>query len=94
MQNSGASFGIYFLGLNIVSIVVLIVIFLIWKKDRNNGWLLIILGGMLNLTERIMFGYVHDYWRIPLTSIYNNFSDYLIIIGGIVVIWDKWKKSK
>jgi lipoprotein signal peptidase len=94
MKNSGASFGIDFWGLNIVSIVVLIVIFLIWKKDRNNGWLLIILGGMLNLTERIIFGYVHDYWRIPLTNIYNNFNDYLIFIGGIVVIWDKWKKSK
>jgi lipoprotein signal peptidase len=89
MKNSGASFGIDFVGLNIVSVVMLMVIFLIWKKDKNVGWLLIILGGGLNLIERVVFGSVNDYWKIPFTNIYNNINDYLVFFGGIIVIWKK-----
>ena len=94
MRNSGASFGIDFWGLNILSFVILFVIFLIWKKDKNWGWWLIMLGGLFNLGERLVFGSVHDYWKIPLTNVYNNINDYLIFVGGLVVIWDKWKKLK
>ena len=91
MKNNGASFGVNFWGLNLISAILLIVIFLIWKKDKNNGWWLIILGGVLNLAERTIFGFVHDYWRIPFTSIYNNINDYLIFVGGIIVVWKKLK---
>lgn len=94
MLNNGASFGINFSGLNFLSFVFLMIIFLIWRKDRNRGWLLIILGGILNLGERLVYGGVNDYWKIPFTNIYNNINDYLIFVGGIMVIWDKWKKSK
>ena len=71
--------------------VLLIILFFIWKKDRNWGWLLIILGGLLNLGERLIFGTVNDYWLIPFTNIYNNINDYLIFIGGIIVLWKKLK---
>jgi len=89
MRNNGASFGIDFWGLNLLSLVILIILFFIWRKDKNIGWLVIILGGILNLGERIFFGFVTDYWRIPFTDIYNNINDYLIFIGGIMVIWKK-----
>ena len=91
MKNSGASFGMNFWGLNILSFALLIIIFLIWKKDKNNWWWLIILGGTLNLGERLIWGQVFDYWKIPLTGIYNNINDYLIFFGGIMVIWKKLK---
>jgi lipoprotein signal peptidase len=91
MKNSGASFGINFWGLNILSFGLLIILFYLWKKDRSVGWLLIMLGGILNLSERLIFGGVTDYWKIPFTNIYNNFNDYLIFFGGIIVVWKKWK---
>lgn len=90
-MNSGASFGINFWGLNILSAVLLVLLFFIWKKDKNWGWLLIILGGLLNLTERIVNGYVLDYLPIFGTNIYNNINDYFIFIGGIIVVWKKLK---
>jgi len=83
----GTNFG----GLNILSFVLLILIYLIWKYDKNRGWLLIILGGILNLVERVVFGGFNDYWKIPFTNIYNNINDYLILIGGIIVVWKKFK---
>jgi len=49
------------------------------------------LGGILNLVERVVFGGVNDYWKIPFTNIYNNINDYLILIGGIIVVWKKFK---
>jgi len=91
MRNNGASLGTNFGGLNILSFVLLILIYLIWKHDKNRGWLLIILGGILNLVERVVFGGVNDYWKIPFTNIYNNINDYLILIGGIIVVWKKFK---
>lgn len=94
MLNNGASFGIDFVGLNMTSIILLLFIFFTWRKDRSNGWVIILLGGVMNLVERIINGGVNDYWKIPFTNIYNNFNDYLIFVGGIMVIWDKWKKSK
>lgn len=90
MRNSGASFGINFFGLNILTVGLLIILFFIWRKDKNWGWLLIILGGLLNLTERIFNGYVVDYLPIFGTNIYNNINDYLIFIGGIIVVWKKF----
>lgn len=94
MKNSGASFGIDFWGLNVLSLVIIIFLFFLWKKDKNWGWLLIIFGGMLNLGERLVFGSVIDYWKIPFTNIYNNFNDYLIFIGGIIVVWSKLKSQR
>lgn len=89
MKNSGASFGINFFGLNLLSVVLLIVLFFIWRKDKSKGWLLIILGGLLNLIERMVNGYVVDYLPIFGTNIYNNINDYLVFFGGIIVIWKK-----
>lgn len=94
MLNNGASFGIDFVGLNLTSILLLVFIFFTWRKDKSEGWVIIMLGGIMNLTERLLNGGVVDYWRIPMTNIYNNFNDYLIFIGGIMVVWDKWKNHK
>lgn len=94
MKNSGASFGINFLGLNLVIIVFLIILFVVWRRDKNVGWLVMIAGGVLNLVERLVFGVVTDYWKIPFTNVYNNLNDYLIFMGGIIVIWKKWQSRK
>jgi len=88
MINGGASFGIKFLGLELISGFILIILVIIWWKDKKIwGILLMIMGGGLNLMERVRYGGVVDYWQIPFTNIYNNINDYLIVIGVIQLIW-------
>jgi len=94
--NSGASLGLNFPAMELIQIILLIVLgFYWWRKKSAWGFLLIILGGGLNLIERLKFGGVRDYWKIPLTSIYNNINDYLIAVGAIQLIWYfLWKKKQ
>jgi lipoprotein signal peptidase len=58
------------------------------------GLLLILLGGGLNLFERLVYGYVNDYWNFLGTGIYNNINDWLISIGIILFIWVTIKQKK
>ena len=62
-----------------------------WYKEKDWRLLLVILGGALNLGERLVRGYVTDYWIIPGTNIYNNLNDWLIFIGVILYLWKKLK---
>lgn len=96
MINSGASLGLNFPAMGLIQIILLIILgFYWWQKKNAWGFLLIILGGGLNLIERLKFGGVRDYWQIPLTSIYNNINDYLIAVGAIQLIWYfLWKKRQ
>lgn len=94
VENTGISFGWQIPGIEIVSILILLVVFYCWWKGREKGWWFIILGGGLNLGERLLSGRVIDYWPIFNTGIYNNINDYLIFIGLIIVLGEKWKKSR
>ncbi len=95
-SNYGASFGLWFPGIEVVAVILWLVLFCFWYRYKWWGLLLILLGGGLNLIERLSQGYVTDYWRIPLTGIYNNFNDWLIFAGvvfiGIEMVWRE--KSK
>lgn len=94
--NQGASLGLSFPFLGLVSLVFLISLIIIWFKEKGAwGLLLMVFGGGLNLIERLRFGGVRDYWRIPLTSLYNNLNDYLIAFGVVQLIWYfLWKKRQ
>jgi lipoprotein signal peptidase len=94
--NNGASLGLNFPFLEVVSGFLLVVIGVLWWREKKAwGWGLIMAGGGLNLAERIIWGGVKDYWQIPLTSIYNNINDYLIAGGVIQLIWYiLWKKRQ
>ncbi len=94
--NRGMSFGINLPYLKWIQLLVLIFLIKIWWGNKKAwGCLLIILGGGLNLFERWRWGAVRDYWRIPLTSIYNNVNDYLIAFGVIqLMIYFIWKKRQ
>ena len=93
--NTGASFGLNFPMLVAVSIILLVVVGIVWWQEKGAwGWGLVMLGGGLNLLDRFLWGGVRDYWRIPMTSIYNNINDYLIAAGVIQLIWYIWKKRQ
>ncbi len=95
VENTGISFGITFPGVIMAEMLSLVIIgILLIKNKKNFGWWFLMIGGGLNLGERLLYGRVTDYWPIFKTRIYNNINDYLIFIGLIMVILGKWKKSK
>jgi lipoprotein signal peptidase len=94
VANYGISFGISLPGLLVINGLLLLGLIGWWWKDRSWGLILIIIGGSLNLIDRIIYGYVRDYWQIPLTNIYNNFNDWLIFGGLLVYLWQKWQSKK
>ncbi|RLC34063.1 signal peptidase II, partial [Candidatus Shapirobacteria bacterium] len=45
------------------------------------GLELLIVGGVINLIDRLVYGFVRDYWSLLASGIYNNLADYLIALG-------------
>lgn len=94
--NNSASFGLSLPYLGWIQLFLLIILGIVWWQNKKAwGWLLMIIGGGLNLIERWRWGAVRDYWPLPLTSIYNNINDYLIAVGVIQLIGCfLWKKKQ
>lgn len=94
IKNYGISFGIngtIFIVLNIIFIL----IFLVLAIKKGRGFWLIFIGGAANLIERIIFGYVRDYWNFFGLGLYNNINDWIIGVGVLISFKDLlWKKSK
>lgn len=97
VQNTGAAFGIgsnstsMFIAVNIV-IIGLIAYFIYSKKEEINNPILIALyliiaGGISNLIDRIIRGFVIDYIDIsPLIKcLVFNLADVFIVMGCIVI---------
>jgi lipoprotein signal peptidase len=67
-----------------------------WWYFRNNFWSLsfILIGGVVNLLDRLNFGYVRDYWELGW-GIVNNLSDWLIALGVLLFLIEiLWKRQK
>lgn len=91
VKNYGISFGInggFFIILNIIFVVILTKI---WFKNNLLGLGLMLVGGWINLIDRLIFGYVRDYWT--LGWVYNNLADWLIQIGVIIFLSELWIKK-
>jgi lipoprotein signal peptidase len=94
IRNYGISFGISGIFFVVLS-VVFVVLFLFLAINKGGGYWLIFIGGFLNLIERMMFGYVRDYWNFLGMGLYNNINDWIIGIGVLICLIDLlWKKSK
>jgi lipoprotein signal peptidase len=89
--NYGISFGSVLPGILVVSTAVWLVLAFLTFKEKSWMLGLAVLGGGLNLVERLMRGYVSDYWKIPFIPLYNNLNDWLIFIGVVMYIWKKFK---
>lgn len=97
-RNRGAAFGIlqdkYIFFLTIASIVVILLIYTIWKWREDNGFILLalsfILGGALgNLVDRIHYGEVTDFLDFRFGTYHFpifNAADSLIVIGVTLLI--------
>jgi len=63
----------------------------VWKKNFW-GINLVLLGGWINMIDRLVFGYVRDYWQFGV--VYNNLADWIISIGVGMFVWELWKEKK
>ena len=96
VKNNGAAFSILgsqTLLLIILSILALFfIIYYVTKKDKNNIGYFFLLGGILgNLADRLFLGYVIDFIGIYTFPIFN-IADIFIVLGAILVIFEKEKK--
>lgn len=91
MNNYGFSFGFTFPWFEVVAGFAWIGLLYFAIKERSCWLFLAVMGGGLNIGERIISGYVTDYWKIPGIPLYNNINDWLIFIGIGAYLW---KKSK
>lgn len=91
IKNQGMSFGIT---MNLFLNLLVFLIFIVFGFYSNNFlvWVML-LGAASNLLDRLFFGYVRDYWPLPMTGLFNNINDYLITIGALMFIIDLWRKK-
>lgn len=104
VENTGAAFGLLRNGNLILIICTILILFFMfkWRKDilvfgntARIGFLLIIAGALGNLYDRIMLGYVVDYFDFIVWPVFN-IADSLICVGAgllvYVVLKDYYKK--
>ena len=97
LSNEGAAFGILssqilLIMINIIIITIITIVLI--KKDKEllkvqkMGMTLVISGGIGNLIDRLIRGYVIDY--IDITELFDypifNFADVLIVVGAIMIL--------
>ena len=91
IKNYGISFGLNSNVFIFLYIFFILVLSYFWWIDQKNGWLLILMGGWINLIDRISWGYVRDYWWF--FGVYNNLADWLIGMGSLLILgkylWQK-----
>ena len=75
-ENYGVSFGIGGNWTLLVNIVFVLFIFGFYLKKNFLSLSLLLVGGLVNLIDRLSFGYVRDYWSLGV--IVNNVADWLI----------------
>ncbi len=95
VENRGVAFGMFtdmrWLFVVITSLMLIAIIFYMFKKRPEGKFFyicagLIIGGGIGNLIDRILYGYVIDYLSLSFFPPVCNFADYCITIGTILLV--------
>jgi len=76
-------------GLTLLSVFFVLIIFILFKKE----WLvspvassLFFGGAVSNILDRIIYGAVKDWLKIPFFDVYNNLADWFIFIGLVIFL--------
>jgi lipoprotein signal peptidase len=92
VKNFGVSFGVGVYGLYAVNILIWGLLAAWWWKKREWGLGMLVIGGGVNLMDRLRLGYVRDYWNLG-GGLYNNINDVVIAIGVVLFLYQNiWKK--
>lgn len=109
VENRGVAFGMFkdnrWIFIIFTSIVLLVFIFLLMKYGKTSklfsvAAMLVIGGGIGNLVDRIVFGFVVDYLSLSFFPPVCNFADYCITAGTVLLViyllfyYDTDKKTK
>lgn len=95
VENTGVAFGMFsnlrWLFVVITGIVIVIFIVMLFKGGYKSKLFsisasLIIGGGIGNLIDRILYGFVVDYLQLSFFSPVCNFADYCITIGTVLLV--------
>ncbi len=95
VENSGVAFGMFsnmrWFFVAITGIVILAFVIMLFKMGRESilfsvSAALIIGGGIGNLIDRIVLGYVVDYLQLSFFSPVCNFADYCITAGTVLLV--------
>lgn len=95
VENRGVAFGMFkdmrWIFVVLTSALLLIIIFYMFKKRPSGKFFyicagLIIGGGIGNLIDRVIYGYVIDYLRISFFPPVCNFADYCITVGVFLLV--------
>ena len=95
VENRGAAFGMFqnqrwfFIVFAVVMIAAFIYQIKIRKKTDKMfliAAVLVISGGIGNLIDRFVFGYVIDYIKLSFFTPVCNFADYCITFGAVILI--------
>lgn len=82
----GEDFGVWLAG------GIWLILFLGAKRIGSFGLKLMLLGGAVNLLDRLIFGAVRDYWQF-FGGVYNNVADFFIGFGLVIFAVELWKKK-
>lgn len=87
-ENTGVSFG--WLAGNrggVLFWLLLMLIFYWWMKASNLGLFLVLVGGVVNMAQRSIWGSVWDFIPWSLLGFWNNGADILIFVGVILYLF-------
>lgn len=100
VKNYGAIFGImqgsnYIMaGISLI-ICVAIIIYIITQKKNNKklhvAWYMILSGGIGNLIDRVIRGYVVDFIATPFIATFN-IADSLVVLGAGILLIDELRE--
>ena len=104
LENNGAAFG-FFAGLSwlliILTIGLMAALLVFLFRYKHHTWMsrtscvLIIAGGIGNLIDRFIFGYVVDYIHVLFFPYVFNFADCCVVVGAILfAVWYLFFKDK
>ncbi len=95
VENTGVAFGMFkdlrWLFVLLTSVVIVVFIVLLFKSGNKSKLFsvssaLIIGGGIGNLIDRLVYGYVVDYLSLSFFPPVCNFADYCITAGSVLLI--------
>lgn len=95
VENRGVAFGMFsdmrWFFVVITSIVIIAFIVMLFKGGYKSklfsiSCALIVGGGIGNLIDRLMYGFVVDYLQLSFFSPVCNFADYCITIGTVLLV--------
>lgn len=94
-ENTGVGLGLFSnFPVWVTLIIGLVLLTFLWRA-RSGGERLILIGGLANLLDRLIFGSITDWLKLPWFSLWLNLADVYIVLGlGLVLGQSKIRRNE